>query len=926
MALRIRVPFLVDVALVSDDAQMAWLNNEPALDRRLSGRGGWINRMVSGKAESLRVDSSRLLPVFEPRDDCTRKADQKAARETLTRLAQDPEPFDRHLVATLGAYVAGLDPDLPVGVAVQQIVGGLFDTSYRASEESYDAARVMAATLSACPVTMLRALWWKVSGRLEESKRLILRLARGKPVVVHGTAIAMHNIVDSLERMREAIRRDGPWHATPAEAAAEALAAPPRLLREGAREPSSPCPFSAGTLVVFQLKKMHEGSDDNSLAFSEAQWSQCPAYAIVPRLLEDVWRAAVLAQSRRGCPAPPGSWAYRVLAAAFRIGRGLCVPIMALGTRAFVWINRYVPWYRFPWPIGFLNLAALRRVLRAQNLHDTSILPSSGDAPAPDATPDVLRWRTADGSFNDLQDVTMGRAGTRFGHNVPLGQACPDAGALLDPNPRRVSETLLKRVTFTRVEGLNVLVPAWIQFQVHDWFSHGDNDPADPFVVDVDDQDWSGQRPMRISRTRRDPTRADQPPREPPTFINTVTHWWDASQLYGSDVATQRRVRSGRDGKLTVTAQGRIPTDARGIEITGFTENWWLGLSLFHQLFVLEHNAICDRLRAEYPVWGDEQLFQVSRLVNAALIAKIHDVEWVPAVLANPTTVRGLRASWWGLLGEWVAKNLGRFHESDMWGGILGSDTDQFTAPYAITEEFVSVYRMHPFMMPDDFHVYSAQSSARLATLPLRNILHGDARAVVEGHDMADLLYSFGIARPGALTLGNYSNVFRGLEATPGSFIDLATVDILRDRERGVPRYNGFRRLLHLPPVRSFDELNAEWAGRLREVYGTNEDGSDRVDRIDLLVGMLAETKPPGFGFGDTTFRIFLLMNSRRLKSDRFYTKDYRPAVYTETGLEWIDGNDLPSVLLRHHPVLRPVLERLRKEKRNVFTPWAPTP
>ena len=37
MALRIRIPFLVDVLLVKDDAEMAWLNNEPALDRQLSG-------------------------------------------------------------------------------------------------------------------------------------------------------------------------------------------------------------------------------------------------------------------------------------------------------------------------------------------------------------------------------------------------------------------------------------------------------------------------------------------------------------------------------------------------------------------------------------------------------------------------------------------------------------------------------------------------------------------------------------------------------------------------------------------------------------------------------------------------------------------------------------------------------------------------
>ena len=38
------------------------------------------------------------------------------------------------------------------------------------------------------------------------------------------------------------------------------------------------------------------------------------------------------------------------------------------------------------------------------------------------------------------------------------------------------------------------------------------------------------------------------------------------------------------------------------------------------------------------------------------------------------------------------------------------------------------------------------------------------------------------------------------------------------------------------------------------------------------MVGLLAETPPEGFGFSDTAFRIFILMASRRLQSDRFLT------------------------------------------------------
>jgi hypothetical protein len=84
------------------------------------------------------------------------------------------------------------------------------------------------------------------------------------------------------------------------------------------------------------------------------------------------------------------------------------------------------------------------------------------------------------------------------------------------------------------------------------------------------------------------------------------------------------------------------------------------------------------------------------------------------------------------------------------------------------------------------------------------------------------------------------------------------------------------------------------------------------------MVGLFAETLPPGFGFSDTAFRVFILMASRRLKSDRFFTTDFTPAIYSQAGLGWIENNDLRSVLLRHFPALAPALYHVE----NPFAPW----
>jgi hypothetical protein len=81
---------------------------------------------------------------------------------------------------------------------------------------------------------------------------------------------------------------------------------------------------------------------------------------------------------------------------------------------------------------------------------------------------------------------------------------------------------------------------------------------------------------------------------------------------------------------------------------------------------------------------------------------------------------------------------------------------------------------------------------------------------------------------------------------------------------------------------------------------------------------MYAEPLPPGFGFSDTAFRVFILMASRRLKSDRFFTTDFRPEVYTQTGIDWVNRNKMKDVILRHYPELTPSLEGMP----NAFLPW----
>ena len=360
---------------------------------------------------------------------------------------------------------------------------------------------------------------------------------------------------------------------------------------------------------------------------------------------------------------------------------------------------------------------------------------------------------------------------------------------------------------------------------------------------------------------------------------------------------------------------GLLPVNEAGVDKTGVTGNYWLGLSALHTLFVHEHNAIADMFTSKHPDWSDDRLFNQARLVNAALMAKIHTIEWTPAILPHPTTVAAMNANWYGLFGsKRMAKLLRRFSRSDVFIGIPGSRVDHHGAPYTLTEEFVSVYRLHP-LIPDEIVVRSRANHEVTATPTLIEASEAGSRALMQNHGLEDVLYSFGVAHPGMLQLGNFPNTLRTLTRPDGWKLDLAAVDVMRDRERGVPRYNQFRELIRMPKVSSFEELvggDPELAAKVSALY-------QGVDDVDLMVGLYAEPLLEGFGFSETAFRIFVLMASRRLKSDRFFTDDYRPEVYTPEGIRWVEDTGMRDVVLRHAPSLSPALAGVQ----NAFAPWA---
>ena len=239
------------------------------------------------------------------------------------------------------------------------------------------------------------------------------------------------------------------------------------------------------------------------------------------------------------------------------------------------WLDRRFGWDRLPLLIGMVTLSGVRRRLRDRNLEDTGLRPADADLRRRAADPEYTSRRTRDGTLNDLEQPLMGSIGTRFGRNVPRRYTFPEPdGALLAPSPRTISRELMTRERFLPATTLNVLAAAWLQFEVHDWFSHGKNDDQHNWELELaDDDDWP-HRPMVIPRTLRDPT-SDEDPETPPTFETADSHWWDASQIYGSKEDFAAAIRTHEDGKLRIGPDGLPPKD-----LEKFVDLRWRGRQL----------------------------------------------------------------------------------------------------------------------------------------------------------------------------------------------------------------------------------------------------------------------------------------------------------------------------------------------------------
>src|SRR5262249_31902445 len=150
-----------------------------------------------------------------------------------------------------------------------------------------------------------------------------------------------------------------------------------------------------------------------------------------------------------------------------------------------------------------------------------------------------------------------------------------------------------------------------------------------------------------------------------------------------------------------------------------------------------------------------------------------------------------------------------------------------------------SVYRLHP-LLPDllEYRELNKDPNKITSKVPIVGTFEARATGIMHTQGMANWGLTLGRQRLGLLELHNTPAFLQSLTIprldTKTGKIDVAALDIIRDREHGVPRFNEFRRQYGLRQFTSFDDYidhslpadsparreQEETAKAMREIYG----------------------------------------------------------------------------------------------------------
>ncbi|MEM7170413.1 MAG: peroxidase family protein [Pseudomonadota bacterium] len=332
--------------------------------------------------------------------------------------------------------------------------------------------------------------------------------------------------------------------------------------------------------------------------------------------------------------------------------------------------------------------------------------------------------------------------------------------------------------------------------------------------------------------------------------INEITAWIDASNVYGSDEVRAAALRkTDGSGQLKTSSGKLLPFNSAGLPNAGGASsslflagdvraNEQTGLTAMHTLFVREHNRLARSIRRKNPSMTGDEIYQKARQLVGAEMQVITYKEFLPVLLGKNalSRYRGYKAKVKPDIANVFSTAAYRFGHSALSPRLLRLNRRNKEISHghlALRDAFFSPQRI-------------------IKEGGIEPVLRGLAKQVAQNIDpfVIDDVRNFLFGPPGA-----------------GGF-DLASLNIQRGRDHGLPSYNDARRALGMGAAQSFSDISSDplIQGRLAQAYQS-------VEEVDLWVGGLAEDRHKKALVGKTFFKILKRQFEALRDGDRYWYK-----------------------------------------------------
>ena len=485
-------------------------------------------------------------------------------------------------------------------------------------------------------------------------------------------------------------------------------------------------------------------------------------------------------------------------------------------------------------------------------------------------------FRTIDGSENNPLHFDWGAAGTEFmrlmNSDYPLSDGSIPA-RVDGPSARAVSNAVCASPgDLPNERGASDYLWQWGQFLDHDVTETPITEDTFDISVPAGDE-WfdpfnTGTQIIGMHRSAYSINDADERHQ-----FNNITAYIDASNVYGSEDERAHELRTNDGtGMLKTSAGDLLPYNINGFDNAPSADdptmflggdiraNEQAGLTAMHTLFVREHNYWAQQMADQFPDADGDELYERARAIVAAEMQVITYHEFLPLLLGE---------NW---IGQYTGYN----------PNVLPKISNEFaTAAYRVG---------HTMLSPQILRLEATDQVAAEGDLALRDAFFNPTAISTYGID--GILRGLAGQRAQAIDSFVVDDIRNFLFGPPGSGgFDLASLNIQRGRDHGLPHYNALREMAGLTPVTAFDQISddADVVAGLSSVY------SD-VNSIDPWVGLLAEKHAPGSMVGETLTLILADQFARLRDGDRFWYESYLP----QPMVQMVESQTLARIIKRN--------------------------